>query len=113
MIKTIIEFEKALRAKNYSYREIREIEDLLDKKVNRKYFSNVDDTDFYKYPMDVLSDYMKDGILDTIPVVVYSHSGRKRIVPKEKFFGMDAGRFLDIIYDDYSKEYDKYSRAHV
>ena len=108
MIKTMIDFEKALRAKNYSYKEIGKIEDLLDKKVNRRYFSNVDDTDFYKYPTDVLSDYLKDGILDTVPVVVYSYSGRKRIAPREKFSGMDTGKFLDIIYNDYSKEYENY-----
>ena len=111
MIKTMIDFENALRKKDYSYRKIGEIEDLLDKKVNRKYFYNADDVDFYKYPTDVLSDYYKDGALKTVPVVVYSHSGRKRIAPKDKFFGMDAGKFLDMIYDDYSKEYENYLRA--
>lgn len=108
MIKTIIDFEKALRKKNYSYKEIGKIESLLDKEVNRKYFYNVDDTDFYKYPTDVLCDYYKDGTMKTVPVVVYSHSGRKRIAPRDKFFGMDVGKFLDMIYEDYSKEYENY-----
>ena len=111
MIKTTIDFENALRKKNYSYRKIGEIENLLDKKVNRKYFYIVDDVDFYEYPTDILSDYYKDGTLKTVPAVVYSHSGRKRIAPKDEFFGMNAGKSLDMIYDDYSKEYENYLRA--
>lgn len=112
MIRTMIDFEKVLRKKNYSYKEIGEIEDLLDKEVNRKYFYNVDDVDFYKYPTDLLCDYHKNGILNTVPVVVYSYSGRKRIAPKDEFFGINIGKFLDMIYRDYSNEYENYLRVH-